>query len=77
MSDTIPGCDANEAYEIVSHRPAFLGDFWTVICNGITVRHYPAKSKALAERYIRDPDYRQSLIEKKLWERGIPPSHRR
>jgi hypothetical protein len=49
MSDTIPGCDASEAYEIVSHRPGFLGDFWTVICNGIPVRHYPAKSKALAE----------------------------
>jgi hypothetical protein len=48
-----------------------------VICNGIPVRHYPAKSKALAERYIRDLDYRQSLIEKKLWERGIPPSHGR
>jgi hypothetical protein len=77
MSDTIPGCDANEAYEIVSHRPGFLGDFWTVICNGIPVPHYPANSKALAERYIRDRDYRQSLIEKKLWERGIPPSHRR
>ena len=55
----------NEAYEVVPmkvepHGPP--GDWWTVTCNGIPVRHFGPEHKAKAERYATDPEYRASLI---------------
>jgi hypothetical protein len=41
-----------------------------VTCNnGIPVRFFAPESNAKAERYATDPEYRQSLITKMVWER--------
>jgi hypothetical protein len=61
----------NEAYEVVQAK----GDgppstWWTVLCNGIPVRHFGPDRKETAERYATDPEYRASLKTNKLWEAG-------
>jgi hypothetical protein len=65
--------DPNEAYEVVQ-RPAWLSappaDWWTVLANGIPLRHYPPHRKDLAIQYATDPAYRALLAKRKLWERG-------
>lgn len=65
----------NEAYELTHPRgdphdiPA---DWWTVTCNGIPVKHFAPDRKAEAERYCRDPEYRESLkAGPKLWEKSV------
>jgi hypothetical protein len=65
--------DPNEAYE-VTHVPERLRgpptDWGMVTCNnGIPVRFFAPESNAKAERYATDPEYRQSLITKMVWER--------
>jgi hypothetical protein len=57
--------DPTESYEVI---PAIdpVG-WWTVICNGVPVRHFSDREKA--ERYASDPEYRASLVVQKLWER--------
>jgi hypothetical protein len=40
-----------------------------VTCNGEPVRHFSAGKRDLAERYATDPEYRASLVVKKLHER--------
>lgn len=62
--------DPNEAYEVVPAK----GDgppstWWTVLRNGIPVRHFGPDAKLLAERYATDPHYRASLVTRKLWEK--------
>jgi hypothetical protein len=65
--------DPNEAYEVVQ-TPAWLRgpptDWWTVLANGIPVRHYPPHRKDLAIQYATDPAYRALLVTTKLCERG-------
>lgn len=60
-----PHNDPNEAYEVVQ-RPAWLSglpaDWWTVLANGIPVRHYPPPRKDLAIQYATDPAYRALLV---------------
>ena len=57
--------DPNEAYEVVQ-TPAWLRgpptDWWTVLANGLPVRHYPPHRKDLAIQYATDPAYRALLV---------------
>ncbi|SEN66393.1 hypothetical protein [Bradyrhizobium sp. OK095] len=72
-NDPIPGNDPNEAYDLVHMKVEPHGlpaDWWTAQCNGIPVRHFSPVALPDAERYCSDPEYRQSLVKKKLWERG-------
>src|ERR1700723_889033 len=50
--------DPNEAYEVIQ-TPAWLRgtptDWWTVLANGIPVRHYPPHRKHLAIQYATEP----------------------
>lgn len=67
-----PNNDQNEAYEIVPMKPGPhgpRGDWWTVTCNGIPVRHFSPSAKESAERYCRDRVYRLSLIQELLHNR--------
>jgi hypothetical protein len=41
---------------------------WACLCNGIVVRI--AADRAPLIRYASDPDYRASLITKRLWEKN-------
>jgi hypothetical protein len=63
--------DPNESYQVVQ-RPAWLGappaDWWTVLANGIPIRHYPPHRKDLAIQYATDAAYRALMAAKKLWE---------
>jgi hypothetical protein len=63
--------DPNEAYEVIPMPENLRGPsgWWTVTCNGIPVRHSPDRS--IMERYATDPEYRKSLVTKKLWEAGL------
>jgi hypothetical protein len=68
----IPGQDPNEAYDVVPmkedvHWPR--GGWWTVTCNGISVYHFTPERREEAERYASDPQYRLSLVTRKLHER--------
>jgi hypothetical protein len=60
-----PHNDPNEAYEVVQ-TPAWLRDpptdWWTVLANGLPVRHYPPHRKDLAIQYATDPAYRALLV---------------
>jgi hypothetical protein len=60
-----------DRYEVVPMQRALHGQegWWTVTCNGEPVRHFPAGKRDLAERYATDPEYRASLVVKKLHER--------
>ena len=63
--------DPNEAYEVVPIQPGQQGPpkgWWTVKRNGIPVRHFPGKQKAL--RYATDPEYRASFAAGKAWEKA-------
>jgi hypothetical protein len=40
--------------------------WWTVTLNGIPVRHF--HDRAVAERYVTDPDCRASLVTAKVHE---------
>jgi hypothetical protein len=72
MSDPIPGCDPNEAYEVVPLDPIRKArdpyGWWACLCNGIPVRF--AADRAVVQRYATDPAYRASLITKKVWEKN-------
>jgi hypothetical protein len=60
--------DPNKAYEVVPIEPGPKGPpkgWWTVKRNGIPVRHFPGKKKA--EQYATDPEYRASLVTRKVW----------
>jgi hypothetical protein len=64
--------DPNEAYEVVPmkwepHGPPT--SWWTVLCNGIPVWHFAPNSKADADRYATDPEFRKSLVTTKLSDR--------
>jgi len=62
--------DPNEAYEVMPIEPGPHGppkSWWTVKRNGLPVRHFPGKEKA--ERYATDPEYRASLVPRKVWEK--------
>jgi hypothetical protein len=63
-----------DRYEVVpmERGPNDPEGWWTVTCNGEPVRHFPAEKRDLAERYAADPEYRASLVVKKLHERGKP-----
>lgn len=62
----------SDTYDVIPIPPELrsLPGWWTVTCNGIPVHHFPPDKKHLAERYATDPDYRASLVTKKLWEQG-------
>jgi hypothetical protein len=63
--------DPNEAYEVVPIEPGPNGPpkgWWTVKRNGTPVRHFPGKEKA--QRYATDPEYRASLVIKKVWKKA-------
>lgn len=73
--DPIPGDDPNEAYEIIPNLPKQYGPpagWWRVTCNGIPIRLCSPAARAFAERYISDPDYRQSLVRQKIYDVGGP-----
>ena len=63
-----------DRYEVVpmERGPHDPEGWWTVTLNGTPVRHFPAEKRDLAERYATDPEYRASLVVKKLHERGKP-----
>jgi hypothetical protein len=63
-----------DRYEVVpmERGPHDPEGWWTVTLNGQPVRHFPAEKRDLAERYAADPEYRASLVVKKLHERGKP-----
>jgi hypothetical protein len=73
MPDPIPGCDPNEAYEVVELAGAFrkprdpIG-WYLCLCNGIPVRF--AAHREPLERYASDPEYRASLVTRKAWEKN-------
>jgi hypothetical protein len=73
MSDPIPGCDPNEAYEVVPLDPIRKErdphGWWACLCNGIVVGI--AADRAPLIRHTIDPDYRASLITEKLWEKNV------
>ena len=50
---------SNEAYEVVPIE-GWPEGWWTITCNGIPVWHCPTRAKA--ERYATDPEYRASLV---------------
>ena len=68
--------DPNEAYELIQ-TPAWLRgpptDWWTVLANGIPVRHYPPHRKDLAIQYAIDPAFRALLVMFALGARRRPP----
>jgi hypothetical protein len=72
MSDPVPGCDPNEAYEVVPLDPIRKArdpyGWWACLCNGIPVRS--AAERELLIRYASDPKYRASLITRKVWEKN-------
>jgi hypothetical protein len=51
---------SNEAYDVVPST-RWPKDWWTVTRNGIPVWHCPTRAKA--ERYATDPEYRGSRDE--------------
>ena len=61
----VPHNDPNEAYKVIQ-TPAWLRgpptDWWTVLANGIPVRHYPPHRKDLAIQYATDSAYRALLV---------------
>jgi hypothetical protein len=70
--------DPNEAYEVIQTPPWLRGtptDWWTIMANGIPVRHYPPHRKDLAIQYATDPAYRALLVmyDKALGARRRPP----
>jgi hypothetical protein len=67
----IPGCDPNEAYEVIpmADYPHGPRGWWTVVCNGVPVHHFSPRRRAAAERYATDPDYRLARIVTKLHDR--------
>jgi hypothetical protein len=73
-----PHNDPNEAYKVIQ-TPAWLRgpptDWWTVLANGIPVRHYPPHRKDLAIQYATDPAYRAllAMYDKALGARRRPP----
>jgi hypothetical protein len=73
MPDPIPGCDPNEAHEVVELAGAFPKQrdpvgWYLCLCNGIPVRF--AAHREPLERYVTDPEYRASLITQKAWEKN-------
>jgi hypothetical protein len=71
MSDPIPGCDPNEAYDVVPLEPIRKDrdphGWWARLCNGIVVRI--AAERSPLDRYASDAEYRASLVTDKLWEK--------
>ena len=68
----IPGQDPNEAYDVVPMKEDVgwpRGGWWTVTCNGIPVYHFTPERRDGAERYASDPQYRLSLVTRKLHDR--------
>jgi hypothetical protein len=70
-NNPIPGCDPNEAYEVVPlvepiWKPRDPVGWWICLCNGIPVRF--AAHREPLDRYASDPEYRASLITQKAWE---------
>ena len=68
----IPGQDPNEAYDVIpmpEHLRGPRGGWWAAACNGIPVPHFAPERRDIAERYATDPEYRLSLISKKLHDR--------
>ena len=63
--------------EKVIQTPAWLRgpptDWWTVLANGIPVRHYPPQRKDLAIQYATDPAFRALLVMFALEARRQPP----
>jgi hypothetical protein len=69
--DEMTDDDPNEAYEVVPIEPGPHGPpkgWWTVKRNGLPVRHFRGKEKA--QRHATDPEYRASLIARKVWEKA-------
>jgi hypothetical protein len=62
-----PANDPNAAYDVVPTQGWPHG--WTVICNGIPVRHFVNKTNA--ERNAMDAEYRASLIGTRQKDRAI------
>jgi hypothetical protein len=56
----------NEAYDVIPTR-GWPEGWWTITCNGIPVWHAPTRAKA--DRYATDPEYRASLVPMKYAER--------
>ena len=53
---------ANEAYEVVA--ASYPAGWWTVTAHGIPIRHFG--DKGMAERYASDPEYRASVVSRRL-----------
>jgi hypothetical protein len=73
MSDPIPGCDPNEAYEVVPLDPIRKSrdphGWLACLCNGIVVRIAAERTPLI--RYASDPDYRAKAgLPKKIWEKN-------
>ena len=67
---------SNEAYEVIQTQAWLRGpptNWWTVLANGIPVKHYPPRRKALAIQYATDPAFRALLGMFALGARRRPP----
>ena len=62
MFKPIPDNDANETYEVVP--ASYPAGWWTVTAHGMPIRHFGDKGKA--ERYASDPEYRASVVSRRL-----------
>jgi hypothetical protein len=65
----------NEAYEVVQTPASLLdppADWWTVLANGLPVRHYPPHRKDLATQFATDPAYRALLVTTNWGARSRP-----
>ena len=62
MFKPIPDNDANETYDVVP--ASYPAGWWTVTAHGIPIRHFGDKGKA--ERYASDPEYRASVVSRRL-----------
>ena len=62
MFKLIPDNNSNEIYEVVpaSYPPGW----WTVTAHDMPIRHFGDKRKA--ERYASDPEYRASVVSRRL-----------
>ena len=52
----------DEAYEVVP--ASYPAGWWTVTAHDVPIRHFG--DKGMAERYASDPEYRASVVSRRL-----------
>jgi hypothetical protein len=62
MFKLVPDNNANETSEVVP--ASYPAGWWTVTAHDMPIRHFGDKGKA--ERYASDPEYRASVVSRRL-----------